>query len=56
LEIPERLLMLRFSAIDQLPEVVARFTGAVEEETGWMGVFMAGGPMPNRDGAISIKT
>ncbi|KAJ7676097.1 hypothetical protein B0H14DRAFT_3537000 [Mycena olivaceomarginata] len=43
-------------AIDQLPEVVARFTGAVEEETGWMGVFMAGGPMPNRDGAISIKT
>ncbi|KAJ7823228.1 hypothetical protein B0H14DRAFT_3470207 [Mycena olivaceomarginata] len=31
-------------------------TGAIEEETGWMGLFMAGGPMPNRDGAISIKT
>ncbi|KAJ7862892.1 hypothetical protein B0H14DRAFT_3444378 [Mycena olivaceomarginata] len=43
-------------AIDQLPEVVSKVTGAIEEETGWMGLFMAGGPMPNRDGAISIKT
>ncbi|KAJ7735233.1 hypothetical protein B0H14DRAFT_3516922 [Mycena olivaceomarginata] len=43
-------------AIDQLSEVVSKVTGAIEEETGWMGLFMAGGPMPNRDGAISIKT
>ncbi|KAJ7878784.1 hypothetical protein B0H14DRAFT_2567080 [Mycena olivaceomarginata] len=43
-------------AIDQLPEVVSRVTRAIKEETGWMGLFMAGGPMPNRDGVISIKT
>ncbi|KAJ7343937.1 hypothetical protein DFH08DRAFT_962079 [Mycena albidolilacea] len=43
-------------AIDQLPEVMSKFTGAVEAEAGWMGFFMAGGPMPNREGAISIKT
>ncbi|KAJ7740985.1 hypothetical protein B0H14DRAFT_3515403 [Mycena olivaceomarginata] len=43
-------------AIEQLPEVVSKVTTAIEEETGWMGLFLAGGPMPNRDGSISIKT
>jgi hypothetical protein len=47
--------MPSFSAIDQLPEVVSKVTGAIKEETGWMGLLMAGGLMPNRDGAISIK-
>ncbi|KAJ7884166.1 hypothetical protein B0H14DRAFT_3432580 [Mycena olivaceomarginata] len=42
-------------AIEQLPEVVLKVTTAIEEETGWMGLFLAGGPMPNRDGSISIK-
>ncbi|KAJ7691096.1 hypothetical protein B0H14DRAFT_3532067 [Mycena olivaceomarginata] len=35
-------------AIDQLPEVVSKVTRAIEEETGWMGLFMAGGPMLNQ--------
>ncbi|KAJ7793557.1 hypothetical protein B0H14DRAFT_3497923 [Mycena olivaceomarginata] len=35
-------------AIDQLGEVLKRVTDAIEEETGWHGFFMLGGPIPRR--------
>ncbi|KAJ7712706.1 hypothetical protein B0H14DRAFT_2645145 [Mycena olivaceomarginata] len=37
-------------------EVLKRVTDAIEEETGWHGFFMLGGPMPRREGEISSKT
>ncbi|KAJ7802012.1 hypothetical protein B0H14DRAFT_3488963 [Mycena olivaceomarginata] len=43
-------------AIDQVGEVLKRVTDAIEEETGWHGFFMLGGPMPRREGEISSKT
>ncbi|KAJ7841503.1 hypothetical protein B0H14DRAFT_3457447 [Mycena olivaceomarginata] len=42
--------------IEQLPEVLSTFADAVEEETGWHGFLMLGGPTPCLDGGISIKT
>jgi hypothetical protein len=44
------------SAIDQLSEVVERVLQTIGEETGWSACVMVGGPMPRRQGAISIKT
>ncbi|KAJ7720154.1 hypothetical protein B0H14DRAFT_3521026 [Mycena olivaceomarginata] len=43
-------------AIDQLSEVVERVLQTIGEETGWSTCVMVGGPMPRRQGAISIKT
>ncbi|KAJ6609623.1 hypothetical protein B0H10DRAFT_1954448 [Mycena sp. CBHHK59/15] len=44
------------SGIDQIAGVVSRLTEAIIEETGWYGMFIVGGPMPNRGGRISSKT
>ncbi|KAJ7818944.1 hypothetical protein B0H14DRAFT_3473396 [Mycena olivaceomarginata] len=43
-------------AIDQVGEVLKRVTDAIEEETGWHGFFMLGGPMPRQEGEILSKT
>ncbi|KAJ7891644.1 hypothetical protein B0H14DRAFT_3428430 [Mycena olivaceomarginata] len=43
-------------AIDQLRNVAETVLRTIAEETGWHLCLLAGGPMPNRGGAISTKT
>ncbi|KAF8209555.1 hypothetical protein K438DRAFT_1960563 [Mycena galopus ATCC 62051] len=43
-------------AIDQLPTMLQNVSEVIELETGWHGVFLLGGPMPRRAGAVSMKT
>ncbi|KAJ6448770.1 hypothetical protein C8R45DRAFT_1115082 [Mycena sanguinolenta] len=43
-------------AIDQLGEVAAQALRTLGEHTGWHFMLLAGGPMPNRGGAISVKS
>ncbi|KAJ7795154.1 hypothetical protein B0H14DRAFT_3496337 [Mycena olivaceomarginata] len=43
-------------AIDQLRDVAEQVLKSIGEATGWHLCLLAGGPMPNRAGAISTKT
>ncbi|KAJ7888672.1 hypothetical protein B0H14DRAFT_3430076 [Mycena olivaceomarginata] len=43
-------------ALDQLGEVVERVLQTIGEETGWSACVMVGGPVPRRQGAISMRT
>ncbi|KAJ7896406.1 hypothetical protein B0H14DRAFT_3425774 [Mycena olivaceomarginata] len=43
-------------AIDQLRNIAETVLRTIAEETGWHLCLLAGGPMPNRGGAISTKT
>ncbi|KAF8169708.1 hypothetical protein K438DRAFT_1983094 [Mycena galopus ATCC 62051] len=42
-------------AIDQVADVLQNVTEAIAIETGWHGFFVLGGPMPRREGQISMK-
>ncbi|KAJ6449869.1 hypothetical protein C8R45DRAFT_947148 [Mycena sanguinolenta] len=42
------------SALDELPGIVAEFHAGVYAMTGWLGVTLLSGPMPNEGGAILL--
>ncbi|KAJ7032312.1 hypothetical protein C8F04DRAFT_1185159 [Mycena alexandri] len=44
------------SAIDELSGIIGEFHAAIYRMTGWLGVTVLGGPMPEQGGSISQKT
>ncbi|KAJ7761418.1 hypothetical protein B0H16DRAFT_1719583 [Mycena metata] len=44
------------SAIDELGGIIGEFHAAIYRVTGWLGVTVLGGPMPEEGGSISQKT